>query len=54
MLDFLINGTDIQKGLFVTLVGMIGVFSVLRLFYLIIKLFSGAFFNTGKQQDQGQ
>lgn len=50
MLDSLINGTDFEKGLFVTLVGMIGVFVVLILFYLIIRLFSGSFIKKGKTE----
>jgi Na+-transporting methylmalonyl-CoA/oxaloacetate decarboxylase gamma subunit len=49
MLDSLINGTDIQKGIFVTIVGMLGVFIVLILFYLIIKLFSQTFPAIGKR-----
>jgi Na+-transporting methylmalonyl-CoA/oxaloacetate decarboxylase gamma subunit len=43
MLDTLINGTNIEKGLFVTLVGMAGVFIVLILFYLVIRVFSRLF-----------
>lgn len=37
MLEALINGSNLEKGLFVTLVGMLGVFIVLTLFYLIIR-----------------
>jgi len=48
MLDSLINGSDIEKGLFVTLFGMLGVFLVLILFYVIIKLFSETFPAIGK------
>lgn len=48
MFDALINGTDLQKGLFVTLFGMLGVFAVLILFYMVIKLFTGSFFKTEK------
>jgi Na+-transporting methylmalonyl-CoA/oxaloacetate decarboxylase gamma subunit len=40
MFNALINGSDFGKGLFVTLVGMLGVFFVLIVFYLLIKLFS--------------
>lgn len=39
MLEFinnLINGSDIQKGIVVTIGGMLGVFLVLILFYLAI------------------
>lgn len=43
MFDALINGSDVGKGLFVTLGGMLGVFIVLILFYLIIRLFSKLF-----------
>ncbi len=43
MLDSLINGTNIEKGLFVTIVGMLGVFIVLILFYLVIRGFSKLF-----------
>ena len=50
MLDSLINGTDFEKGLFVTLVGMIGVFVVLILFYLIIRLFSGHLLEKAKTE----
>lgn len=49
-MDSLINGTDFEKGLFVTLVGMIGVFVVLILFYLIIRLFSGSFIRKGNTE----
>jgi|GEM_PF-593327 len=48
MLDSLINGSNIEKGLFVTIAGMLGVFLVLILFYLIIKLFSETFPAIGK------
>lgn len=43
MLDYLINGTDLEKGLFVTVVGILGVFLVLILFYLVIRLFTRFF-----------
>jgi Na+-transporting methylmalonyl-CoA/oxaloacetate decarboxylase gamma subunit len=43
MPDFLINGSTFQKGLLVTLVGMVGVFTVLVVFYLIIRLFIKVF-----------
>lgn len=43
MLETLINGSNIDKGLFVTLVGMLGVFFVLILFYVIIRIFSKVF-----------
>jgi Na+-transporting methylmalonyl-CoA/oxaloacetate decarboxylase gamma subunit len=43
MLESLINGTVIEKGLFVTLVGMLGVFFVLILFYVVIRGFSKLF-----------
>lgn len=43
MLESLINGTLIEKGLFVTLVGMAGVFIVLILFYFVIRGFSKLF-----------
>ncbi len=48
MMDYLINGNDIQKTLFVTLIGMLGVFIVLILFYFIIRLFSETFPVIGK------
>ncbi|HOQ08438.1 MAG TPA: OadG family protein [Clostridiales bacterium] len=44
MFDALINGTDLEKGIFVTVFGMLGVFAVLILFYLIIRIFSGSLF----------
>lgn len=43
MFDTLINGTDFGKGLFVTLIGMLGVFFVLIVFYLVIRIFSKVF-----------
>lgn len=43
MLETLINGSNMDKGLFVTLIGMLGVFFVLILFYLVIKGFSKLF-----------
>jgi hypothetical protein len=43
MLKFLINGSDFEKGLFVTLVSMVGVFVVLVVFYLVIRLFIKVF-----------
>ncbi len=43
MLDTLINGSDFGKGLFVTIIGMLGVFFVLIVFYLIIRLFTKIF-----------
>jgi len=49
MFDALINGTDLEKGIFVTVFGMLGVFAVLILFYLIIKLFSGSFIKKAKK-----
>ncbi|MGE5613121.1 MAG: OadG family protein [Bacillota bacterium] len=42
-MEFLYNGSTFEKGLFVTLVGMAGVFTVLVIFYLIIKLFAKVF-----------
>ena len=38
MIDKLINGPDISKGIVVTLFGMSGVFLVLILFYFLIIL----------------
>jgi Na+-transporting methylmalonyl-CoA/oxaloacetate decarboxylase gamma subunit len=38
MFDSLMNGSDLEKGLFVTLVGILGVFLVLILFYLVIRI----------------
>lgn len=49
MFDSLINGTDFEKGIFVTVFGVLGVFAVLILFYLIIKLFSGSFFKKAEK-----
>ena len=43
MLETFINGSIIEKGLFVTVVGILGVFVVLILFYLVIRLFSKLF-----------
>ncbi|NLV36869.1 MAG: OadG family protein [Clostridiaceae bacterium] len=43
MLDLLIKGSDFEKGLFVTLVGILGVFLVLILFYLVIRVFTRFF-----------
>ncbi len=43
MLDSLINGSDMQKGLFVSVVGILGVFLVLILFYLFIRLLNKLF-----------
>ena len=43
MLDSLMNGSDLEKGLFVTAVGILGVFIVLILFYLVISLFTRFF-----------
>lgn len=43
MLEYLNNGSDFEKGILVTIVGMIGVFTVLVIFYLIIKLFVKVF-----------
>ncbi len=43
MFDSLINGTVMEMGLFVTIVGMLGVFIVLILFYIVIKLFTVLF-----------
>lgn len=40
MFNALINGSDFGKGIIVTLIGMLGVFFVLIVFYLIIKLFT--------------
>jgi Na+-transporting methylmalonyl-CoA/oxaloacetate decarboxylase gamma subunit len=40
MLDTLIAGSDFSKGLVVTLAGMTGVFFVLIVFYLTIRIFS--------------
>ncbi|MGI6669727.1 MAG: OadG family protein [Acetivibrionales bacterium] len=38
MLESLYNGSDIAKGLLVTVIGMTGVFTVLVIFYLLIKV----------------
>ena len=43
MLDNLINGTDLQKGLFIMIFGLIGVFLVLVIFFIMIKLMSRLF-----------
>jgi Na+-transporting methylmalonyl-CoA/oxaloacetate decarboxylase gamma subunit len=46
MLDFmnsLINGTNIQKGVIVTIGGMFGVFVVLILFYFTIRILNRLF-----------
>ncbi len=43
MLESLINGSNMEKGLFVTLIGMLGVFFVLILFYFVIKGFQKLF-----------
>ncbi len=43
MFESLINGSDLQKGLFVSVVGIMGVFLVLILFYLFIKVLSKMF-----------
>lgn len=42
-MESLINGSNFEKGLLVTLVGMIGVFAVQVIFYLLIKLFVKVF-----------
>ncbi len=38
MLEYVINGTNIEKALFLMVVGMIGVFTVLILFFIMIKV----------------
>ena len=38
MIQDLINGTKMEQGIFVTIVGMLGVFLVLILFYFMIRL----------------
>jgi len=38
MLENLINGTAFQKGVFVMIFGMVGVFFVLVLFFFMIKV----------------
>lgn len=38
MLEYVINGTNIEKALFLMVVGMIGVFSVLIFFFIMIKV----------------
>lgn len=43
MINSLMNGSDFGKGIIVTLVGMLGVFFVLIVFYLLIRLFTKAF-----------
>jgi Na+-transporting methylmalonyl-CoA/oxaloacetate decarboxylase gamma subunit len=45
MLESLYNGSDIAKGLLVTVIGMTGVFTVLVIFYLLIKVFAKVFPN---------
>jgi len=42
-MEFLANGSNFEKGLIVTLFGMAGVFIVLVVFYLLIKLFVKVF-----------
>jgi len=37
-LENLVNGSNIGKGIFVTIFGMLGVFIVLILFYFMIRL----------------
>jgi len=36
MFEYLINGTNLQKALFVMLAGILGVFAVLILFFILI------------------
>lgn len=46
MLDFmnsLISGTNMQKGVVVTIGGMLGVFAVLILFYITIRVMTRLF-----------
>jgi len=38
MIQNLINGTNLEKGIFVTIFGMLGVFLVLILFYFMIRI----------------
>lgn len=38
MFESLINGTNMEKGIVVTIFGLLGVFAVLILFYLMIRL----------------
>jgi len=38
MIESLINGSNMEKGIVVTIFGMLGVFIVLILFYLMIRL----------------
>ncbi len=43
MFSALMNGSDFGKGIIVTLIGMLGVFFVLIVFYLLIRLFTKVF-----------
>lgn len=43
MFNALMNGSDFGKAIIVTLIGMLGVFFVLIVFYLLIRLFTKVF-----------
>ncbi|MGI6776829.1 MAG: OadG-related small transporter subunit [Acetivibrionales bacterium] len=43
MLENFVNGTTFQKGIFVMIFGIIGVFIVLILFFLMIKVITRLF-----------
>lgn len=47
MLDYFKEASNIEKGLFIMGVGIAGVFLVLIVFYLLIKLLGKAFPNKG-------
>ncbi len=43
MLEYVINGSNIEKALFLMIVGLSSVFAVLLLFYVMIKVLIGIF-----------
>ncbi len=52
MLELLKNASNMEKGLYVMVVGLIGVFSVLILFFLLIKVLEKLFPQEGTSEQE--